>query len=157
MRAQGWAHCWYVDDILALGESKQEAEERSTALVEKMTELEIRVNPEKSMSVANQMFQYVGHNFNLVTNEIWPLEEKTGATLKMAARQLSGNKVQAKNLAALAGNMLDSVKSNVNLTGLPQQVMRHAGKIVNENTKLGMHIKAAWGKARGRQSSWWTR
>ena len=87
------------------------------------------------MDNAAQKIQYLGHWLNLKDGRIEPLERKTALSLKRVRHQLKGNTVQPKNLAALGGNLLDAVKSNVNLHGLPQQVMKQAAAAVKQNAQ----------------------
>ena len=131
-----WAHSWYVDDILVLGKTQQETEQRAAALVQLLTDLGIRVNQAKSMSCAAQTFTYLGHSFHLADNLIKPLNSKLQGTVQMIRHQLKGTRFQPKHIAALAGNLLDSVKSNVALQGLPQQLMKHAALGVAANKRL---------------------
>ena len=144
MRNQGWEHAWYVDDVLLVGTTKEMVERRAAELVALLTDLGIQVNCKKSMGQAAREFVYLGHKFDLMTGSISPLDDKVRGTLKMASRLGSGRRVQAKNVAQLAGNLLDAtVKSNASLTGLPQQLMLEAGKIVNSHISHGLHCQAA--------------
>ena len=51
--------CWWVDDILLLGKTKQEAEEGATHLITLLNSLGVRVNPEKSTSQAEKIVNYL--------------------------------------------------------------------------------------------------
>jgi hypothetical protein len=117
---QQWEHCWWIDDVLILGETKKQTEERATALVNKLTTLGITVNKEKSMQQAQQNFTYVGHAFNLQHSTVSPLQQKQHTSEAMCKHQMKGSNFQPKNLAALAGNLVDANKSNMRLHGLPQ-------------------------------------
>jgi hypothetical protein len=128
LNQQQWEHCWWVDDILLLGETKQEVEDRAMKLVELLTSLGIRVNKEKCMTQAQQQFQYIGHNFNLGENHITPIQEKVKITENMIKHQMKANTCTASHVAALAGNLGDAAKSNMAIQGLPQQIMRKAAQ-----------------------------
>ncbi len=145
LRQQGWAHAWYIDDVMILGRTKEETEYRAMTLVEKLTTLGIQVNQEKSMQAAAQTFRYLGHDINLKDNKITPILDKTRQTLRMVKHQQTGKRTQARNLAALAGTLLDTVKSNMAISGLPQQLMSQAGHNVYKHTQAGWNCKAAWG------------
>jgi hypothetical protein len=132
---QQWEHCWWIDDVLILGETKKQTEERATALVNKLTTLGITVNKEKSMQQAQQNFTYVGHAFNLQHSTVSPLQQKQHTSEAMCKHQMKGSNFQPKNLAALAGNLVDANKSNMRLHGLPQQIMKWTSWGVNQNAK----------------------
>ena len=139
LNSQQWSHCWYVDDILILGQTKQQAEERAYQLIQLLTTLGIRVNKEKSMLQAAQTFQYLGHQFNLQQNTITPIPSKLQTSIQMLKHQLKSNVFQPRNVAAVAGNLLDATKSNPALLGLPQQLMKEAARGVQANQhKLGL-------------------
>ena len=132
---QQWDHCWWINDVLILGETKKQAEFRATTLVNKLTSLGISVNMTKSMKEATQMFTYVGHEFDLQQDTVSPTHAKQIVTQSKCKQQLKGSRFQPKNLAALAGNLVDANKSNVSLHGLPQQIMKWAAWGVNQNAK----------------------
>ena len=71
---------WWIDDVLILGNTKEQAEERATSLVKNFTELGITVNKAKSMKEATQQFTYVGHHFNLQKDIVSPTQEKQKIT-----------------------------------------------------------------------------
>ena len=108
---------------------------RATTLVNKLTSLGISVNMTKSMKEATQKFTYVGHEFDLQQNTVSPTHAKQIVTQSKCKQQLKGSRFQPKNLAALAGNLVDANKSNVSLHGLPQQIMKWAAWGVNQNAK----------------------
>ena len=103
--------------------------------MDKLTKLGITVNKSKSMQEATQHFTYVGHRFDLLKDTISPTQEKQQVTQDKCKHQIKGSKFQPKNLAALAGNLVDANKSNMNLHGLPQQIMKWAAWGVNQNAK----------------------
>ena len=108
---------------------------RATMLIHQLTQLGIQVNAKKSMAEA---VVFVGHRFNLQTNCITPTSEKQVQTMKKIKHQEKGQCFQPRAMAGLAGNLIDAVKSNVALQGLPQQVMRHAAQGVRKNcTSMG--------------------
>ena len=39
LNQRGWPHCWWVDDILLLGRSREEVESRAVALIDLLTQL----------------------------------------------------------------------------------------------------------------------
>ena len=130
-----WEHCWWIDDVLILGNTKEQAEERATSLVKKLTELGITVNKAKSMKEATQQFTYVGHHFDLQKDIVSPTQEKQKITQQKCTHQIKGNNFQPRHLASLAGNLVDANKSNMTLHGLPQQIMKWAAWGVNQNAK----------------------
>ena len=73
---QQWEHCWWIDDVLILGNTKEQAEERATSLVDKLTKLGITVNKSNSMHEATQQFTFVGHRFDLLKDKVSPTQEK---------------------------------------------------------------------------------
>jgi hypothetical protein len=136
-----------VDDILLFAPTKQEAEHRATELINLLTTLGMQINAEKTMKEASQSIEYIGHQFNLKQNIIKPIPEKTQNALKLVTHQLKSNMTTPKYLAAVAGTLMDVMKSNVNLQGLPQQIMRCAAQGVNHNSlKLSKWNRLrAWG------------
>ena len=137
-------HCWWIDDVLLLGESATQVEHRAIAVVKMLTSLGIHVNQGKSMQHAAQQFPYVGHQFNLQTNVVEPLPHKQTISHNLCKHQLKGWTFQPKNLAALAGNLADTAKPNMSLHGLPQQIMKAAAWGVLQNTKLGWNKARCW-------------
>jgi hypothetical protein len=133
LNQQKWAHCWWVDDILLLGETKAEVEHRATALVDKLTQLGMAVNTEKSMTQAAQRLTYLGHQIDLSKNVLIPEPEKAKHVNKAVRKMTKGNNFPPVHLAALAGALLDAQRSNAALHGLPQQVMKAAAKGVQVN------------------------
>ena len=132
LHTRSWPHLWWVDDVLLLGRTQEETELRAGALIRLLTGLGIKCNKKKSMKKASQEVTYVGHVFHLKEGLIRPVEEKRTLTLKMVKKQLKSHTVVAQWLAALAGNLLDSCKSNVAIEGLAQQLMREAAKVIKE-------------------------
>lgn len=140
-------HLWYVDDILILGANKVEAETRAALLIDKLTDLGIQVNRSKSSPQAATTATFLGHEINFADNRLSPPQEKVQTAARMCQHQLSGKNVQPKNLAALAGVLLDLAKSSAALHGLPKQLMKHAAYAVAENRKRfpDGHVTKLWG------------
>ena len=136
LNRQGWAHCWWVDDVLLLGSSPQEVTDRACQLVDQLTKLGIRVNVEKSMQVPAQTVTYVGHQINFLTSTLHPVPQRLPQSLKVLKEAGRGAKILPRHLARVGGHLLDCVKSNVALHGLPQQVMQHAGRAVHKNAQI---------------------
>ena len=67
--------------------------------------------------------------------------------VKQIHHQLSGQRIQPKNVAAIAGSLLDLARSNTRLHGLPQQLMKHAGKAVATNRRRWptANTRKVWG------------
>ena len=129
-------HAWYVDDVMVLGRSSQEAEENTCKLVVMLTQLGVRVNKKKSMTQAAQQVQYLGHMIDLEKNQCKPLQEKCDKNIKMIRKQISGRRFQPRNLAALAGALMDMAKSITQLHGVPQQLMQQAGAGARQNQQM---------------------
>jgi len=115
-------HCWWVDDILILGDL--------------LSSLGIRVNKDKSMTAPAQVVQYVGHVINFQDNKLHPVPSKLPLTLRVLKEAGRGLKILPRHLAKVGGHLLDCVKSNVSLHGLPQQLMKEAGRAVYRNSQL---------------------
>ena len=105
--------------MLILGNTKEQAEERATSLVKKLTELGITVNKAKSMKEATQQFTYVGHHFDLQKDIVSPTQEKQKITQQKCTHQIKGNNFQPRHLASLAVNLVDANKSNPRDSNLP--------------------------------------
>ena len=148
MMQQGMPHAWWVDDVAIFGPTKAATEQRAAHLIQKLTELGIRINVKKSMTEAQQVFPYVGQMVDLRGNQIHPLAEKLQGAANQAKHQMKGTRFQPKNLAALAGTLIDLTKGVTNLQGLPQRVMQFAGRGAAVNAKR--HPQASrqqcWGK-----------
>ena len=95
-------NCWWIDDVLILGESATQVEHRAIAVVNMLTSMGIQVNQAKSMQHAAQQFPYVGHHFNLEANVVEPLPHKQTISHNLCKHQLKGWTFQPKNFAALA-------------------------------------------------------
>ena len=135
LHQQGILHCWYVDDILILGSTKEDTEMKATLLVNLLTSLGVRVNQDKSMKEARQCVTYLGHQVDLHNNMISPVEEKIRGALNMTKKQAQGNNYIPRHMAQLAGTLIDLTKSNICLRGLPQQIMRQVARGVHLNKK----------------------
>ena len=146
LQEQGIPHAWFVDDVLILGQSAQQAAQNATYLVKLLTSLGIQINKDKSMTEPAQQFKYLGHHWDLQHNKIHPIPEKITKAIKAVKHQIKGNVCTAKHMASLAGMLLDQVKSNVALWGLPKQLMRSAGHIVAINKRHLHHpsLKQLW-------------
>ena len=144
LNQQGCEHAWWVDDILVLGTTKEDVETMAATLVNKLTDMGIQMNQEKTMKSPAQVLTYLGHKINLRLNVVEALPEKAQVTRTMIQRQIKGSRTTPKHLAALAGHLLDAQKSNVALTGIPQQLMKQAAKAVHQNAQaLGKWNKQA--------------
>ena len=95
-----------------------------------MTHLGIRLNKVKCMQEPQQQVTYLGHHINLKTGCLTPIPEKNRKIISSAKHQLAGQKFVPKHLAALAGQLIDAVKSNSSLQGMPQQIMQQAARVV---------------------------
>ena len=148
MNKMGIPHLWYVDDILVLGENKMQAEAYAARLVSLFSSTGICVNGNKSMTEASQSVVYLGHILDLQANLIRHQEVKNQGSLKMVNHLLSGNNCAPKLLAGLAGNLLDAIRSNVKLEGLPQHLLKcNSGLVRWQAKRLGVspyHPKC-WG------------
>ena len=131
----GIPHLWYVDDILCLGETKNQAEHRAQRLVTLLASIGICVNASKCMQEASQQVVYLGHVLDLKNNLVKPQEVKTQASLKMAKHLLASSNCAPKLLGSLASNLLDAVRSNVKLEGLPQQFLKFNSALVRQHAK----------------------
>ena len=142
-------HAWWVDDILILGRDKADVCTSATRLINLLTKLGVCINPSKSMSQPAQEFTYLGHHWNLVTNRLTPLQPKVASAIQDCKHQLKSNVTTPYHLASLAGKLLDSNKSNTALTGLPQQIMRLAGKLAARTAYFNpqLTLKQAWRKS----------
>ena len=133
-----WPHTWWVDDILILGETQAQTEHRAAELINLFTALGVTVNQEKTMPQAAQRFTYVGHHINLQTNRITGIPTKVHHSITMTKHQMKSTRTTPIHLAALAGNLIDTAKSNIGLQGLPAQLMKAAATAVHNNmTSLG--------------------
>ena len=149
LNQQQWAHCWWVDDILLLGPTKEETERRAVALIQLLTQLGVTANGDKSMTRAQQQVTYVGQRIDLRNNKVSSIPEKNQISVTMVRKQIKGSTFQPRNMAALAGNLGDTAKANAALHGLPQQIMKHAALGVAENARR-LHTNnkhACWGSA----------
>jgi hypothetical protein len=132
-----------VDDIMLLGETPQQVISRASATIDLMTSLGVRVNRSKSMQSPSQVVHYLGHVINFRDNKLHPAPQKLPQTLRVLKDAGKGAKIVPRHLAAVGGHLLDCVKSNVSLHGLPQQVMKEAGRSVHWNSqKLGTWERA---------------
>ena len=116
--------CWYVDDILLLGESPQ-----LTYFIQLLTRLGIRINFPKCHLTPSQTLPYLGQTLNLAQRSISCVPLKAQGCRWMAKKLCSGNTTRPCNLASLAGKLLDLQKGAVNLLGLARRLMHHAGTL----------------------------
>ena len=132
-----------------LGRDKADVCTSATRLINLLTKLGVCINPSKSMSQPAQEFTYLGHHWNLVTNRLTPLQPKVASAIQDCKHQLKSNVTTPYHLASLAGKLLDSNKSNTALTGLPQQIMRLAGKLAARTAHFNpqLTLKQAWRKS----------
>jgi hypothetical protein len=114
------SHCWWVDDIANFWKSKAEVENHVAQFVHLLTTLGMKVNWEESSPEPAQSFTYLGHRLNRARDQVSHLPEKTRMSLKMVKKQMSGSRIQPRNVSSLAGNLLDMVKSNSRSGGSPR-------------------------------------
>ena len=98
------------------------------------------------MTHAAQEVSYLGHYIHLARNHLRPEPAKANITVTLIKKAMKGNNFIPTHLAALAGNLLDAQRSNAALHGLPQQIMRAAGRGVQSNHRLFPHlsVQGAW-------------
>ena len=130
LNQKGIHHIWWVDDVMILGETKQETEEKATQFIQLLTSLGMQINLEKSMDSANQTVEYVGQIFNFKENTISMVPLKQMQTIRNCKHQMKSNNVTPKHLAALAGTLMDINKGNAGTQSMPQQLMRCAAQAV---------------------------
>ena len=149
MKQWGIPHCWWVDDILILGPDPDKTAQRAQQTIRLLTELGIQINIPKSMKEPAQIFQYVGHIFNLKENTITPIPAKREAAQRMVQHQITSNVYTPRHMAALAGTLLDQTKSNIALLGMPQILMRMAAQGVRYNRSQMWYpnVQKAWSRS----------
>jgi hypothetical protein len=131
-----------------LGESQEEAENHACQLVNILTSVGIRVNVPKSMGAAAQVVDYLGQVLDLQDHLVKPQASKEKIVLNMAKHLVKGATCTPRHLAGLAGSLLDAVKSNVGLEGLPQQLLKVNSKLVRAQAQslgLSPHHQRCWG------------
>ena len=121
---------WWVDNVLLLGRTQLETEQRAMGLISLLSSLGVKCNLGKCMKTAQQEVKYVGHLFNLKSGIICHLEAKHQQTLTMVKKQAKASTMVPRYMAMLAGNLLDTCKSNVALEGLPQQLMKETAHAI---------------------------
>ena len=129
LRGRGTVMCWYVDDILLLGESPAHVFSQLTYFIQLLTRLGIRINFPKCHLTPSQTLPYLGQTLNLAQRSISCVPLKAQGCRWMAKKLCSGNTTRPCNLASLAGKLLDLQKGAVNLVGLARQLMHHAGTL----------------------------
>ena len=97
-------HAWYVDDVLVLGKTAQEAEHNTTRLINMLSELGVRVNKAKSMTRAAQQVEYLGHRIDMRNNKCLPLPDKLEKSIRVIRKQMQGRRFQPRNVAGVAGS-----------------------------------------------------
>ena len=112
-------HAWYVDDVTVLGKTAQEAEHNTTRMINMLSELGVRVNNAKCMTRAAQLVEHLGHKLDMKSNKCLPLAEKLDKSIKVIKKQMQGRRFQPRNLAGVAGVLMDMSKSITQLHGLP--------------------------------------
>ena len=127
LRGMGFILCWYVDDILLLGETPSHVLNCLKYLLQLLTQLGIRVNFPKCNLTPCQSLPYLGQMLHLALRTIAPIPLKAQGCRWMARKLSSGNTIRPCNLASLAGKLLDLQKGAVNLVGLARLLMHHAG------------------------------
>ena len=120
MTGQKWAYTWWVDDILLLGNSSQEVAHKMCLLIDKLTDLGIQINRDKTNTEPSTTVTYLGHIIDLTNNCLRPTTDKAQGLTTTAKKLLSGRKFQPKLMASLAGGLIDAARSNAKLLGYPQ-------------------------------------
>ena len=123
----GFVLCWYVDDILLLGETPSHVLNCLKYLLQLLTQLGIRVNFPKCNLTPCQSLPYLGQMLHLALRTIAPIPLKAQGCRWMARKLSSGNTIRPCNVASLAGKLLDLQKGAVNLVGFARLLMHHAG------------------------------
>ena len=128
---------WFVDDILILGHTKSDAEQKTAQVIHLLTRLGLRINEQKSSTEARQVVEYLGQILDLTTNTLSPVPEKREASHRAAKLCLRGRRAPARFVARVAGMLLEQRKSNPALHGYPQQIMRCAAQMAATNLQQG--------------------
>ena len=136
LRSLGIPLLWYVDDILLLGESREQVFDHVVTFLNLMTRLGLRVNVEKSNLLPAQTVPYLGHLLDLAKGKILPTPEKVDMALPLVKKLIPGSTCRPQLLASLAGVILDLSKSNTCLQGLPRRLMKSAGGLVRVPTPI---------------------
>ena len=135
MNDHGIHHCWWVDDLLILGQTPEETATHTLWTITLLTALGLKINKEKSITTPSQQVTYLGHQIDLQSNQLKHLSTKTQPALKLTTKAHKSNSCQPRNLAQVAGTLLDLSHSNSLLRGIPQQLMAMAGKAVTQNSR----------------------
>ena len=126
-RGKGWQIAWYVDDLLLLGESRQEVLSKACQLVALFSQLGIQIHQSK-WTRPSQMVTYLGQVLDLQRGLFCPLPSKFQVAQRLARKAAKAKTIVPQHLARLAGVLLDLQKSCINLVGQAQILMRYAGK-----------------------------
>jgi hypothetical protein len=126
LHQQGIQAVIYIDDLLILGHNQQETEAHTRVAVQLMNSLGLRINLPKSQFKATTSIQYLGQQLDLRNRTINMPEDKRRSTLSLNQFLLHRQTGSAKDLACMAGKVLDLAKGCVNLQGLSQTMSREA-------------------------------
>ena len=143
MRKRGTTLVWYVDDVALLGETPTHVMDELRYLVDLLTKLRVKINFEKSDLKPRQQLNFLGMVVDLEHKSIFPQPQSLVGALKLNAKLAKAKKATPKDLATLAGKVTDLARGLNNVTGLPRQLMKAAGKMAYAQQKF-LPIAKAW-------------
>ena len=95
----------YLDDILLMGESKEQAQERVAALIYLLQCLGFVINTEKTITDPTQKLEFLGFMVNTMTMELSLPSEKLKKIRAESRKLLGAGQVSARALSRLIGKM----------------------------------------------------
>ena len=134
----GYTCMIYADDMILLGRTKEETAHAVHQAIELLTALGVSVNFEKSQTTPSRQILYLGQLIDLARRTISLPRDKRSSLLRATQRSLRRGRTTPRELASIAGQLLDTAKGSTSLLGLARGLAATAAT-------------AAW------TTRWWTR
>ena len=155
LREKGMRLVFYLDDILLLSNSKDEARKNTEKLVRHLTSLGLDMNKKKSVLEPTQQITFLGMELDSERMKILVPREKVRKTLQEARRTLGLKKIKLRKLAAFSG-LLSSLAFGFGPNQIHQRMIQRNIALFNQRKVPWDHAIPVFGETK-KELRWWIR
>lgn len=155
LREKGMRLIFYLDDILLLANSKEEAQKNTEKLVRHLTNLGLDINKKKSVLEPSKRITFLGMELDSERMKILVPREKIKKTLQEATRALHLKKIKLRKLAAFSG-LLSSLAFGFGPNQIHQRMIQRNIALFNQRRVPWDHPVPVF-KETKRELHWWIR
>ena len=140
----------YIDDILVLGVTQKDVEWTTKTLLQRMKEVNIQVNLEKSNITPHQQVTFLGWTWNLQKQEVYVPQEKMTKVIDNIKKELRRTQLKWRNIAAILGQInamsmvLRQTAWMLTETRLLMRSRMKGKQVWDEKTSLPLKVRVEW-------------